>query len=209
MKRLSGNKILSLFLTLAIVISALVILSVSAIEPINGDEYKSYVGSVAMFNTYSEYDVLLCDHPDNFNWDINKAILNANIPSDLKLVITDCFINTKEQLFYKVEAAPGHTLPEILNKYSWIYQNDLGISEEYDALVILPDISAIPENGDENSTVTVSGKFPSDTVLSATEYTDRSEIEEMVPAFDMSFKGYRYLKMDTGDKRYEIIKPSK
>ena len=135
MKRIYEYRLLSLFIAVLIIFTALPVISVGAVESYNADDYEANVGAVAMFNSNSPYDVLLCDHPDNFNWDI--VIPNADIPSDLKLVIKDYYINTKDQLFYKVEAAAGYILPNILVKNQWIYQNDLGMNEESDALIII------------------------------------------------------------------------
>ncbi len=135
MKRIYRYRMLSLFLAILMIFTALPVISVGAIESYSADDYAANVEAVAMFNTNSPYDVLLCDHPDNFNWDI--VIPNADIPGDLKLVIKNYYINAEDQLFYKVEAAPGYTLPDILDKNQWIYQNNLGMDEEYDALIIV------------------------------------------------------------------------
>ncbi len=183
MKKLWINRFLSLLLSFVLIFTVLPLNAFSAIESYSADDYAANVGATARFNTETSYGLMLCDHPDNFTW--VEDIANADIPGDLDLVIKDYRIVGNESntyIFYKVEAVPGQTAPEILVENPWVYQNNLNTTE-IDALIIVEPADKEVILEDTENGVTVSGNIPEGVVLD-TKPVSIDTFKELTSRFD-------------------------
>ena len=172
MKKLWKNRFLPPFLSFVLIFTILPLTAISAIESYSADDYAANVGATARFNTETSYGLMLCDHPDNFTW--IEDIANADIPGDLDLVIKDYRIIGNESntyIFYKVEAAPGQTAPEILVENPWVYQNNLNATE-IDALIIVKPADKEVVLEDTETGVTVTGYIPDGVELQVSSVSD-------------------------------------
>ena len=115
--------------------------SESAVDAASYD-YSAYIEKKAQFDlTYSNFPVV--SDPTTI---IAKNVFNTvnlifaeDIPADLVVVIRDCYVNDAEGLYwYLVEAAEGHTLPDVFPAEAWVFQNFVG-SVGGESLIILPD----------------------------------------------------------------------
>lgn len=150
MKRIAKHRILSLFLAITLLLSALPLNTVGA-NANEGSDYADVIGCTARFNfVFSAF--LVCGDPQSFDyfgtdgeldwdatdndgsdWDNDNYYLhnetfseNPDIPEDHLLVITDYFLDeTSTALWYKVETAPGYELPQKMQQkqYFWVLQD--------------------------------------------------------------------------------------
>lgn len=148
--------------------------------------YGALVGATAQFNIAAYLSFAVDNDPATFNddfyegeWATHENYLyydpdagQCDFDADLTLVITDWYANpTTFGLWFKVEAASGHTLPEMLVENPWIFHNwyDIYAEEDweeisYDALVItVPDGVYDPATG-----ITVTGDLPDNASISVT-----------------------------------------
>ncbi len=165
MKRLSKNRVLSLFLALVMLFSALPFNTVGAnagtsIGDINPN-YGSVIGNTAQFNIEDYINFLIHNDPENFDYDTESGDWandeywiyygeenRFDFPEDLELVITNYYWDSETTaLWYKVEAAPGQTLPEKLEQYPWVYKNYTEYYEEPELLEYYPDLLNISSSG--------------------------------------------------------------
>ena len=166
MKRLSKNRVLSLFLALVILFSALPFNTVGAnastsIGDINPN-YGSVIGNTAQFNIEDSINFLIHNDPENFDYDTESGDWaneeywiwyyaeesQIDFPENLELVITNYYWDSDSTaLWYKVEAAPGQTLPEKLEQYPWVYQNYTENYEDPELLEFYPDLLNISSSG--------------------------------------------------------------
>ena len=166
MKRLSKNRVLSLFLALVMLFSALPFNTVGAnastsIGDINPN-YGSVIGNTAQFNIEDSINFLIHNDPENFDYDTESGDWandeywiwyyaeeeKIDFPENLELVITNYFWDSETTaLWYKVEAAPGQTLPEKLKQYPWVYQNFTENYEDPELLECYHDLLNISSNG--------------------------------------------------------------
>ncbi len=166
MKRLSKNRVLSLFLALVMLFSALPFNTVgsnasTSIGDINPN-YGSVIGNTAQFNIEDSINFLIHNDPENFDYDTESGDWaneeywiwyyaeesQIDFPENLELVITNYYWDSDSTaLWYKVEAAPGQTLPEKLEKYPWVYQNYTENYEDPELLEFYPDLLNISSSG--------------------------------------------------------------
>lgn len=126
MKRLSKNRVLSLFLALVMLFSALPFNTVGAnastsIGDINPN-YGSVIGNTAQFNIEDSINFLIHNDPENFDYDTESGDWaneeywiwyyaeesQIDFPENLELVITNYYWDSDSTaLWYKVEAALG------------------------------------------------------------------------------------------------------
>ena len=174
MKRFIKRKAIPLLLALTIILSALPVGSVAAEseEADPYASYADAVGSVAMLRE-CYIDFYVCADPDNvtdytaLSWTgaVEYSLNDLEWDTDeeyeavyqqfysLQMVITDYRIVEQEiegweeplvALWYKVEAAEGYTLPEMLQNNPWIFQNfldDFMHEFDRDALTIFKDVA--------------------------------------------------------------------
>ena len=166
MKRLSKNRVLSLFLALVMLFSALPFNTVGAnastsIGDINPN-YGSVIGNTAHFNIEDSINFLIHNDPENFDYDTESGDWaneeywiwyyaeedKIDFPENLELVITNYYWDSDSTaLWYKVEAAPGQSLPEKLEQYPWVYQNYTENYEDPELLEFYPDLLNISSSG--------------------------------------------------------------
>ena len=88
--------------------------------------YGAVIGNTAVFN--DNFPVPVSDDPqkvDNpFGTDCEQ-LSEAETSDDLLLVITNYYLGADGNLWYKVKAADGHTLPEKLLNHPWVYQDNV------------------------------------------------------------------------------------
>ncbi|MBO5786945.1 MAG: InlB B-repeat-containing protein [Clostridia bacterium] len=125
-----NKRIISLVLCLSMLIGisplgAVVALSTDG----NSDEFVNYgadIGNTAEINDY--FPIPITDDPKKVNnpWGTEcEFVSETDVPSGLLLVITNYYLSAKGDLWYKVTAAPSHTLPQKLQEYPWIYQDNV------------------------------------------------------------------------------------
>lgn len=195
MKRFTKCKTVSVVLALAMLLTSLPICSLGAdateidTPPAN---YGSVIGNTAQFNIQACQSFPICDKPSEVAYDAeapaygdgengvyricyDAAKERTDFTDDLVLVITDYYRNPKTSgLWYKVNAAPGHTLPEILKQYPWVFQNHTDHYANPNRAANTPDSLMISdsgknyildENGNEISSVTLSDGTDSQRLL--------------------------------------------
>ena len=76
-------------------------------------------------------------------WSSVQPTSDSLFTTELVLVITGVYDNGTE-LWYKVSATEGNTLPTSLSEKPWVFQNIIGDSSAYDSLIIIEEME--PEN---------------------------------------------------------------
>lgn len=130
MKPMKKRRILALLVCLSVLIGLVPFhgatagdVVAEADKPIN---YGAAIGNTAVFDIY--FPVPVSDQPENVQspWGTDcEHLSDEETPDDLMLVITNYYLGANGMLWYKVKAAPGHTLPEKLQNYPWVYQDDV------------------------------------------------------------------------------------
>lgn len=106
-----------------------------------------FVGQTAIFNENWGFffwesgfeataDEIEDDYEDGLSLDCNE-FLDENGKS-IQVVITDYYTDSNYELWYKVEAAEGYTLPEGLDEAPYVMYTDMGIEETNPALLMMP-----------------------------------------------------------------------
>ena len=88
--------------------------------------YGAAIGNLAEFNGY--FPIPVSDNPENVKnpWDISGPSLSqTECTADLLFSIENYYVSADGSLWYKVKAAPGYTLPQKLQSYPWIYQDNV------------------------------------------------------------------------------------
>ena len=131
MKRLSKNRILSLFLALTILFTAMPFNNVVANEIENGNEnYSTNIGAVGEFVASS---VLLASSPAGEGAsDVRNGVDPTKLPA--KIVITNYYYNEYAEsedtrLWYQIDAAPGYEWPVEYADYHWTYGYAIKIND--------------------------------------------------------------------------------
>lgn len=142
-----GRRTLSLLLAFAMLLT----MSPPVYSTGNTEDYYANIGGTAMFNpecnAKSYYgSAYLQDDPQK-GW-TGGISLSFEGHMDLVMVVVDCYV-ASDGLWYKVEAAEGHTLPDEMVERPWVYQNDIPNDGYPDTLIITP-----PEPTSDISTVT-------------------------------------------------------
>lgn len=124
------KKIISLLLCLAMLIGIVPVSGVIAVSTdAKTDEFINYganIGNTAEFNEY--FPTPITDNPKSVDnpWGTDcEFVTKTDIPSGLLLVITNYYCSSNGDLWYKVSAAPGYMLPQKLQTYPWIYQDNV------------------------------------------------------------------------------------
>ncbi len=182
-----GKRTLSMLLALAMIVTIL-----STIQPVafskemgqkpSTEEYKKYIGCNAWFNGL---DTPLTTSPENVSnpfyvSETNAVVLfSTSAHTSVKLVIVDCYYNEAyDTLWYKVQAAPGFTLPTEVVQNPWVYQDyvinawnepSLKISEPETVTGTVTDSAGNPvvDSNGKPLTVTVTGGLPEGAELEA------------------------------------------
>lgn len=129
MKRLSKNRILSLFLALTILFTALPFNTVGANASVSNSinsNYGSVIGNTAEFNGY--FPVPVSTDPEKVKnpWGTDcEQFSDSETPDNLVLVITNYHCSDSGELWYKVKATPGQELPGKLQTNPWVYQDNI------------------------------------------------------------------------------------
>lgn len=143
MKKITKRKVVSLFLALIMIFSALPIRSVGANASVSksiNSNYGSVIGNAAEFNKY--FPVPISNKPENVKnpWGTDcEQLSDSETPDDLIMVITNYYCSASGDLWYKVKATPGQELPKKLQTNPWVYQDNINIP--------LGDSLIIHENG--------------------------------------------------------------
>ena len=86
----------------------------------------NYAANIGKTATFSAYDPIpITDNPTTMTniWGTDCEFLSlSSVPDDLLMVITNYYLSADGNLWYKVKAADGHTLPEKLLNHPWVYQ---------------------------------------------------------------------------------------
>lgn len=88
--------------------------------------YGAVIGNTAEFDNY--FPVPISDKPETVKnpWSTDcEFISEGDVAEDLLLALADYYLAADGSLWYKVKAAPGHTLPEKLQNYPWVYQDNV------------------------------------------------------------------------------------
>ena len=100
--------------------------------------YAGNVNKKAAFNSIYFYggSYPISDAPWNeISWSQAAQLSGSDALKDVVLVIRDVY-DDGSVYWYKVEAAEGSALPTAMENKPWIFQNNVGASEDYDSLVI-------------------------------------------------------------------------
>lgn len=90
--------------------------------------YAANIGKTATFSAYATSSIPITDNPTTVTniWGTDCQFLSlSSVPDDLLMVITNYYLAADGNLWYKVKAADGHTLPEKLLNYPWVYQDNV------------------------------------------------------------------------------------
>ena len=129
------NRILSALLALAIFLSCCPVTSISAET---NPDYAANVRGTAQFNP-GVTPVYITDDPSKgINFGPGYSMDTDGYES-LEMVIVD-YYSDGSGYWYKVEAAQGYTLPDVLAAKPWIYQNDLPSGYYADSLIVTPPV---------------------------------------------------------------------
>ena len=203
MKRISCNRILSLFLSLTILFTTLPFNPIDAnTEPSVGathSNYGSVIGNTAQLNLEYYDSFLIHNNPVNFDYDTDWANEEywvscsyaeeeeSGIPESIEFVITNYYWDSESTaLWYKVEAAPGQTLPEKLQQYPWVYQNDTENYEDPELAEEYPDMLLITSGG-KNYVFDAEGNPVTEATVSTTE-TVTVKAETSLQSADIDYK---------------------
>ena len=101
--------------------------------------YLSNKGKKANINPIYAGSLYICADPSLVEgWATVQPTADPLFTSELMLVITDVYDNGAE-LWYKVSAAEGYTLPASLFEKPWVFQNIIGDSPDYNSLIIVAE----------------------------------------------------------------------
>lgn len=109
--------------------------------------YLSNKGRKANINPVYAGSLYICSDPSLVEgWSSVQPTTDSLFTAELVLVITDVYDNGTE-LWYKVGAAEGYTLPASMVEKPWVFQNIIGDSSDYDSLIIVEETEPDePEN---------------------------------------------------------------
>ena len=150
----------------------------NAVMPVNVEnDFSSDIGKTATFNLACGYTSFpISDSPNEINWTTDYQLFTSDFTEGLEVVIVDysCYTNADSTiLWYKVEAAPGYTLPEKLVTYPWVYQNYVSsLGNGYDSL-ILADSGG---SGEHVQNLISSSELPSGSNVAFNDLTDSLDI---------------------------------
>ena len=168
------KRIFSLLLAVLMVVSMLPTNIYAGGVTVRAD-YSGNIGGTAKFNPDMASQGMTANITDNpsegLNYDPDHNISLDDLLG-LVMVVVDCY-NGDSGLWYKVKAADGHTLPEKLAKYPWIYQNDWNSDYYPDALLITPPAPAPTDPTETDPTET----DPTETDPTETDPTETDPTE--------------------------------
>lgn len=132
MKLKTKQRVFSMLLALAIILSLLppetFTIFAAETDDSTSSNYGSYIGNTAEFAVdYGNYPV--SDNPIDVDnpWGPDcEQLFSTEVSNGLLLVIVDYYYNAESgHLWYMVQAAPGHELPEKLQSNPWVYQDNV------------------------------------------------------------------------------------
>lgn len=117
------------------------ILNVVAANMQTDINYTDKIGCTVYFNEADWDDFIVAEVPFVYDGGSveDEYIINIDsIPDDFVAKITEYYVEeTYCTLWYKIEAAPGHTLPTDLGNRLWVYQNWTDYDGDPDSLIIM------------------------------------------------------------------------
>ena len=134
------RRIVSFVLAMALFVSAgpMPALSVESSGDASAQNLSANIGNTAEFAGY--FPTPVTDAPENVNNPFGtecQQIFTGEVTTDLLLVIVDYYYNeVKDLLWYKVEAAPGYTMPDKLVQYPWVFHDNVDASYGAGSLII-------------------------------------------------------------------------
>lgn len=143
MKLKTKQRVFSVLLALAIILSLLppntFTIFAAETDDSTSSNYGSYIGNTAEFAVdYGNYPV--SDNPIDVDnpWGPDcEQLFSTEVSNGLLLVIVDYYYNAESgNLWYMVQAAPGHELPEKLHSNPWVFQDNMVSSSGGNSLII-------------------------------------------------------------------------
>lgn len=127
------KRLLSLFLCMVMLLGLLpsdigLSMSTQAAGSSAQANYAADIGKTATFSAYAPSHIPITDNPTTVTniWGTDCEFLSlSSVPDDLLMVITNYYLGADGNLWYKVKAADGHTLPEKLLNHPWVYQDNV------------------------------------------------------------------------------------
>lgn len=136
-------------------------------------DFSGSIGMQAVFDVETWTYFIISADPAQTNeetWADTELALEV-IADDLVMVITDWVIDDGSRLWYKVEAAEGCTLPEVLAQNPWVFQDYTDDNSAGDSLIL----SEAPEETPTDPTETEpEGSEPEETQSTELEKTTES-----------------------------------
>ena len=138
-------------IALLLCISMLLPLFTGAVPVVHAEEssgenqtvYHANIGRKAKFNpTYIQYGTFpVSDAPETEqSYFVATQMIGSDVSEDLIVVITDVYVNTAQNIYwYKIVAEEGYTLPALMITEPWVFQNDIGGSDETGSLLLLAE----------------------------------------------------------------------
>ena len=119
------------------------------------EQYKANIGKYAEFSVY--FPMPITDKPENvanvFGTETMK-LFTEEVSDGFLLRIVDVYYNeTHDLLWYKVEAAPGLVLPEKLQQYPWVFQDNVKNSFGAVSLILQETVEIPSISGDHGVTI--------------------------------------------------------
>ena len=168
-------------------------------------DYSGSVGMLAAFHAFSEtnpngfpYFSVKADPKLEDQDEVNLRVISVedeDFQADLSMIVLDWYVDSQNGLWYKVTAADGHTMPDILTQFPWVFQDYLDESSAGNSLILTkPGSQEEPETEetltDESMGVKVSGKFLEGTTLSVKSATlaDVAKIDTMLSGIPEAHK---------------------
>jgi len=123
-----NHRAISLLLVFALLVSLFpggILTVYTTAAEVSDSDYTAAEEKTAEFNGY--FPVPVSDEPsavsNPFDTDCQQ-LQQSEVADDLLLVIAEAYYNADTDcLWYRVDAAPGYTLPAKLSKYSWVFQD--------------------------------------------------------------------------------------
>ena len=130
------------------------------VDPVT-QEYRRYIG-YRVVATY--YGLPLSADPTTVQDPFTIMPLEVDKVIGIVMVITDVYYNVeKDLLWYKLEAAPGYTLPQAIVDEPWVFQDQ--VNEPMGATL---DLLPMEEKKDTATGITVSGYLPEGATVAVT-----------------------------------------
>ena len=148
------KRIIAIILCLSTLLSIAPLGSVVAVSAEGNADYSENIGHTAYFNETDWDDFIVAETPFSYDGSeiADEILINKDsIPDDFVAKITEYYIDEINcTLWYKIEAAPGHTLPSDLGNRLWVYQNWTDSDGYPDSLIITQESNIMVKVDGEN-----------------------------------------------------------